>query len=39
VRIVLNPELAKGPFLGKLVVHTDSPKVPTLEVEVKGIVG
>ena len=39
VRIVLNPELAKGPFLGKLVIHTDSPKVPTLEVEVKGIVG
>jgi hypothetical protein len=39
VRIVLSPELAKGPFLGKLVIHTDSPKVPTLEVEVKGIVG
>jgi hypothetical protein len=39
VRIVLNPELAKGPFLGKLVIHTDSPKVPVLEVEVKGIVG
>jgi hypothetical protein len=39
VRIILNPELAKGPFLGKLVIHTDSPKVPTLEVEVKGIVG
>lgn len=39
VRIVLNPDLAKGPFLGKLVIHTDSPKVPTLEVEVKGIVG
>jgi len=39
VRIILNPELAKGPFLGKLIIHTDSPKVPTLEVEVKGIVG
>ncbi|HTG34260.1 MAG TPA: DUF1573 domain-containing protein [Thermoanaerobaculia bacterium] len=39
VRIILNPELAKGPFLGKLVIHTDSPKVPVLEVEVKGIVG
>jgi hypothetical protein len=39
VRIVINPEIAKGPFLGKLVIHTDSPKVPTLEVEVKGIVG
>ncbi len=29
VRIILNPDLAKGPFLGKLVIHTDSPKVPT----------
>jgi len=38
VRIILNPELAKGPFNGKLTIHTDSPKVPTLEVELKGIV-
>ena len=36
VRVTLNPELGKGPFHGKLTLHTDSPKVPTLEVEVKG---
>ncbi|HEX9943947.1 MAG TPA: DUF1573 domain-containing protein [Thermoanaerobaculia bacterium] len=38
VRILLNPGLAKGPFNGKLTIHTDSPKVPTLEVELKGTV-
>jgi hypothetical protein len=38
VRIILNPSLAKGPFNGKLTIHTDSPKVPTLEVELKGTV-
>jgi hypothetical protein len=38
VRVVLNPTLAKGPFLGKVTLHTDSPKVPTIEVEFKGIV-
>lgn len=36
VRLTLKPELAKGPFNGKLVITTDSPKVPKLEVEVKG---
>ena len=36
VRLTLKPELAKGPFNGKLVITTDSPKVPRLEVEVKG---
>ena len=38
VRVVLDPSLPKGPFSGKLTIHTDSPKVPTLEVELKGIV-
>lgn len=36
VRLTLKPEIAKGPFNGKLVITTDSPKVPRLEVEVKG---
>lgn len=36
IRLTLKPELAKGPFNGKLVITTDSPKVPRLEVEVKG---
>lgn len=38
VRLVLNPELGKGPFNGKITIRTDSPKVPTLEVELKGTV-
>lgn len=38
VRLVLNPELGKGAFNGKLKIHTDSPKVPLLEVELKGTV-
>jgi hypothetical protein len=38
VRVILSPELPKGPFTGKLTLHTDSPKVPTIEVEFKGIV-
>lgn len=38
LRIVVNPGLPKGPFNGKLTIRTDSPKVPTLEVELKGIV-
>lgn len=38
VRLVLNPSLAKGPFNGKITIHTDSPKVPLLEVELKGTV-
>jgi hypothetical protein len=38
VWLTLKPELGKGPFNGKITVHTDSPKTPTIEVEVKGIV-
>jgi Protein of unknown function (DUF1573) len=38
VRVILNPEIGKGPFHGKLTVHTDSPKMPTIEVEFKGVV-
>jgi hypothetical protein len=38
VRLVLSPELGKGPFNGKIVIRTDSPKVPFLEVELKGTV-
>jgi hypothetical protein len=38
IRVTLNPELGKGPFNGKLTIHTDSPKKPLLEVELKGTV-
>ena len=38
VRVVLSPEIGKGPFHGKLTLHTDSPKIPIIEVEFKGIV-
>ena len=38
VRVTLKPELAKGPFAGKLIVRTDSPKVPVLQVDLKGTV-
>jgi uncharacterized protein DUF1573 len=38
VRLVLSPELRKGPFNGKLTLRTDSPKIPLLEVELKGTV-
>jgi hypothetical protein len=38
VRLVLNPELGKGDFNGKLKIRTDSPKIPLLEVELKGTV-
>jgi hypothetical protein len=38
VLVTLSPKLAKGPFIGKLTLHTDSPKVPLLEVELKGII-
>jgi hypothetical protein len=37
VRLTLKPEV-KGPFAGKLMVRTDSPKTPVIEVEVKGTV-
>ena len=38
VRLVLNPAVGKGTFNGKLKIHTDSPKVPILEVDLKGTV-
>jgi hypothetical protein len=38
IRVTLNPALGKGPFNGKLTIHTDSPKKPVLEVELKGTV-
>jgi hypothetical protein len=38
VRLTLKPEMAKGPFSGKLTIHTDSPKKPLIEVELKGVV-
>lgn len=38
LRLVLNPALAKGPFNGKITIHTDSPKIPLLEIELKGTV-
>src|ERR1700674_1945484 len=36
VRLTLNSAMAKGPFHGKLTIHTDSPKSPVLEVELSG---
>ncbi|HKI04252.1 MAG TPA: DUF1573 domain-containing protein [Thermoanaerobaculia bacterium] len=38
VRLTLSPELAKGPFGGKLIIHTDSAKTPLIEVPLKGTV-
>jgi hypothetical protein len=38
VRVILNPSMPKGPFNGKFTIHTDSPKAPTIEVQLKGIV-
>lgn len=38
IHVTLKPEMAKGPFTGKLTIHTDSPKKPLLEVELKGTV-
>ena len=38
VRLTLNSGMAKGPFHGKLTIHTDSPKSPVLEVELVGTV-
>lgn len=36
--VTLDPSLPKGPFHGKLTLHTDSAKVPQLDVEIKGTV-
>ena len=38
VQLTLKPEATKGPFSGKILVHTDSPKTPVIEVEVKGVI-
>lgn len=38
VFVTLKPELGKGPFNGKLMIRTDSPKTPLIEVELKGTV-
>jgi len=38
IRLVLSPELGKGVFNGKLTIHTDSPKIPLLEIPLKGTV-
>ncbi|HEV7786889.1 MAG TPA: DUF1573 domain-containing protein [Thermoanaerobaculia bacterium] len=38
VRVTLDPSLGKGPFHGKLTLHTDSAKVPQLDVEIKGTI-
>jgi hypothetical protein len=38
VRLLLKPELGKGPFNGKLTIRTDSPKVPVIAVDLKGVV-
>ena len=38
VQLTLSPSLTKGAFDGKLVIHTDSPKMPLLEVPLKGTV-
>lgn len=36
VNLEMAPEMPKGPFSGTLTIKTDSPKVPELQVEVKG---
>ena len=38
VRVTLTPGMPKGPFNGKLMIKTDSPKAPMIEVDLKGIV-
>jgi hypothetical protein len=38
VRLTLSPELAKGPLNSKISLRTDSPKIPVIEVELKGTV-
>ena len=38
VRLVLKPELGKGPFNGILKIMTDSPKQPVIEVPLRGVV-
>ncbi|MCB1036593.1 MAG: hypothetical protein KDD47_22400, partial [Acidobacteria bacterium] len=38
VNLEMGPEMPKGPFVGVLTIKTDSPKVPELQVQVKGTV-
>jgi hypothetical protein len=38
VRVTLHPELGKGPFSGKVTLLTDSPKMPKIEVQLKGTI-
>ena len=38
VRVTLSPGMAKGPFDGKLMIKTDSPKTPVIEVDLHGTV-
>ncbi|HEV7504044.1 MAG TPA: DUF1573 domain-containing protein [Thermoanaerobaculia bacterium] len=38
IQVTLDPSLGKGPFHGKLTLHTDSAKVPQLDVEIKGTI-
>jgi hypothetical protein len=38
IRVTLDPSLGKGPFHGKLTLHTDSAKLPQLDVEIMGTI-
>jgi hypothetical protein len=38
VQITLQPDIPKGPFEGKLMLHTNSQKVPVVEVPIRGVV-
>jgi hypothetical protein len=38
VRVILAPDMAKGPFSGKLTLRTDNPKNPVIEVPLNGTV-
>ena len=38
VRLTLKPEMVKGQFNDRLTVHTDSAKMPTIQVDVRGTV-
>jgi Protein of unknown function (DUF1573) len=38
VRLTLSSDMAKGPFHSKLMIRTDSPKSPVIEVELTGTV-
>jgi hypothetical protein len=38
LHVTFKSDMPKGPFNGKLTIHTDSPKKPVVEVEYKGTV-